>query len=98
MERRNKRRVRGWGTVFLLMGLLALWLAACKDKEDPEQNLITQDTKSERVVNMFSPMEKSSATAKNVARSASDLTILMAEEELGGERGLSNLHGRRLSG
>jgi raffinose/stachyose/melibiose transport system substrate-binding protein len=35
------------------------------------------------VVNLFSPMEKSNPNAENVARTAADLTISMAEERLG---------------
>ncbi|MEY8402457.1 extracellular solute-binding protein [Oscillospiraceae bacterium 44-34] len=38
---------------------------------------------NERIVNLFSPMEKTDPDADNVARSASDLTIIMAEERLG---------------
>lgn len=35
------------------------------------------------MVNLFSPMEKSSPNAENVARTAADLTISVAEERLG---------------
>ena len=37
----------------------------------------------DRVVNLFSPMEKTAPDAENTARSASDVTISMAEEQLG---------------
>ena len=35
------------------------------------------------MVNLFSPMEKTDPNAKNIARTASDLTVAMAEEKLG---------------
>lgn len=46
-------------------------------------NLIQDQEQPSRVVNLFSPMEKIEPDAKNTARSASDLTIAMAEERLG---------------
>ena len=52
-----------------LAALAVLVLAACG--------------KEERVVNLFSPMEKMDPEAENVARTASDLTVMMAEEQLG---------------
>ena len=63
-----------------LLGLVAL-LAACNAQEN--QNLITSDQTPERVVNLFSPMEKVEADTENVARTAADLTVAMAEEKLG---------------
>ena len=62
--------------------LMILSLAACGGQEDPG-NLISQETEEKRVVNLFSPMEKSDPDAENVARTAADLTISMAEERLG---------------
>ena len=64
-----------------LAALMALSLAACGGKEEPK-NLIPQEKKEERVVNLFSPMEKTDPNAENVARTASDLTVAMAEEAL----------------
>jgi len=61
--------------------LAALSLASCGGHENPK-NLITQDKEEERVVNLFSPMEKIDPNAENVARTASDLTVAMAEEAL----------------
>lgn len=57
-------------------------LAAC-DTSQPVEDLAVQDTDSTPVVNFFSPMEKVRADAKNTARTASDLTIAMAEEQTG---------------
>ena len=42
-----------------------------------------QDADEGRTVNFFSPMEKISPDTENTARTASDLTIAMAEERLG---------------
>ena len=44
--------------------------------------MLTADA-NDRVVNLFSPMEKTAPDAENTARSASDVTISMAEEQLG---------------
>ena len=57
-------------------------LAACGKGEDPV-NLIYEDTEDKRTVNLFSPMEKIDPDAENVARTASDLTVAMAEDTLG---------------
>ena len=58
-------------------------MAACGAKKDSVNNLVTNENEEKKVVNLFGPMEKSNPNAKNVARSAFDLTIAMAEEELG---------------
>ena len=57
-------------------------LCACGGQHSPN-NLIAQAPEEERTVNLFSPMEKTDPDAENVARTASDLTIAMAEERLG---------------
>ena len=62
--------------------LTVLALTACGGQEDLK-NLIPQDKEEERVVNLFSPMEKTDPNAENVARTASDLTVSIAEEALG---------------
>ena len=46
-------------------------------------NLVIEKEDEGRVVNMFSPMEKTEANVDNVARSATDKTVIMAEEKLG---------------
>ena len=75
------RGMKKWIAAFLAASAL-LQLAACGSQEDPE-NLIAGDGGTKRVVNLFSPMEKSNPNAENVARTAADLTIAMAEEQLG---------------
>lgn len=78
IERRGrKRQIAG-----ILAGLMVLTLTAC-GKEDGPKNLIQEENGEERIINFFSPMEKTDPDAENVARSASDLTIAMAEEKLG---------------
>ena len=65
-----------------LAALTALSLAACGGQGAPK-NLISQTREEKRVVNLFSPMEKTDPNAENVARTASDLTVAMAEDALG---------------
>ena len=65
-----------------LAALTALSLAACGGQGEPK-NLISQTREEKRVVNLFSPMEKTDPNAENVARTASDLTVAMAEDALG---------------
>ena len=64
-----------------LAALAAVLLVSC-GHEDPK-NLILQDDEEKQTVNLFSPMEKTDPDAENVARTASDLTVAMAEEALG---------------
>lgn len=62
----------------------ALLLAAgCRGAVEQDQNLLPSKAAEGTVVNFFSPMEKVDPDAENVARTASDLTIAMAEERLG---------------
>ena len=57
-------------------------LAACGRQEEDGRNLLTSQEEQERVVNMVSPMEKIDPELENTARTASDLTVAMAEERL----------------
>ncbi len=68
-------------TAAALAVLMVLSLAGCGGKDSG--NLITDRTEEGRIVNMFSPMEKTDPDAENVARTASDLTVMMAEERMG---------------
>lgn len=58
-------------------------LVSCGNKEESGVNLVVSEDENERIVNMFSPMEKIDPDAENVARNASDMTVCMAEEKLG---------------
>ncbi len=66
-----------------IIGTMALVLASCGSKEGDHENLIVAKKDGDRLVNLFSPMEKTNPDADNVARSAADKTIVMAEETLG---------------
>ena len=61
-----------------------VWImSACNNKEESDMNLLEFKEEHNRIVNLFSPMEKTDPDAENVARSAADKTIQMAEEKLG---------------
>lgn len=66
-----------------LAGIAAFTMTACCGKGDSDHNLLVQKEANERVLNLFSPMEKTDPGAENVARTAFDKTIAMAEERLG---------------
>ena len=76
MRKTAEKRLR-----ILAAALLALLLAACSIVEDDP--IVFDGPREGRIVNLYSPMEKSSPDAENVARTAADLTVAMAEEELG---------------
>jgi len=75
---RTKRTKRA---AAFLAGLMTLQLAACGGGETGK--VIPIEKEEDRVVNFFSPMEKTDPDAENVARTASELTVTMAEEALG---------------
>ncbi len=56
---------------------------ACVGDDELDKNLIRKDENSGKVVNLFGPMEKSDPDSENVARSAFDQTVMLAEERLG---------------
>ena len=64
------------------MAALLVLLVSCGAPKEPK-NLISKEETETREVNFFSPTEKTDPDAENVARTASDLTIAMAEERLG---------------
>lgn len=66
-----------------LAGVGILFIAACGRKDAWENRVIISEEGKERVVNLFGPMEKSDPDAENISRTAFDLTVGMAEEELG---------------
>lgn len=65
-----------------MIGMAALIIAACGKGSGAGNDLIVVENEEKRVVNLFSPMEKTEADVENVARSATDKTIMMAEESL----------------
>ncbi len=68
---------------FCIAALTVLSLTACGDGNSSGDNVITFDRENERIVTLFSPMEKTKPDADNVARSASEKTVTLAEEKLG---------------
>ncbi len=78
MRKNHKEKV----AATCLAGLAALVLTACSGGL-PEDNVMTFEKESERIVTLFSPMEKTKPDVDNVARSASEKTVVMAEEKLG---------------
>lgn len=78
MRKNHKEKV----AATCLAGLAALVLTACGGGL-PEDNVMTFEKESERIVTLFSPMEKTKPDVDNVARSASEKTVVMAEEKLG---------------
>ncbi len=67
---------------FCLIITTVLTLTACSGNKS-DSRLTTFEEEEERTVTLFSPMEKTLPDADNVARSASEKTIAMAEERLG---------------
>ena len=66
-----------------LAGMIAALSAACGGREEKSQNLLTPDEEEVRVVDLFSPMEKTDPNSDNVARNAMEQTVCLAEERLG---------------
>ncbi len=66
-----------------LTGIMIISTASCSGEVEPSANLVEQEEENERVVTLFSPMEKTKPDADNVARNASEKTVRMAEEKLG---------------
>lgn len=68
---------------FILAGSLLFLLPGCGSEKEQDANLANNEKSERLVVNLFGPMEKSKPDLKNVARSAFDQTIAMAEKQLG---------------
>ncbi len=66
----------------LLAGALVIAMAACGEKRNSTENLAKNDLEDGKYIELFVPMERSKPDAKNVARTAFDKTIIMAEEKL----------------
>lgn len=80
VKKGRKNQIRKAIAAFLT-GAVVLTIAACGENE--HFNLVEQEKTETRIVTLYSPMEKTNPDAENVARSACDKTIVMAEEELG---------------
>ncbi len=82
MEKNRRWKALTWSAACLMTAVTTA-LAGCESRPRLDKDLIISEETNEKVVNMFSPMEKTDPDASNVARTASDLTVLMAEEKLG---------------
>lgn len=82
MGNKGKKGVMKLATV-CLTGMVVMTMAACGGKNESGVNLVKTEENNEKVVNLFSPMEKTEAEVENVARSAADKTVMLAEEKLG---------------
>ncbi|MCI8682933.1 MAG: extracellular solute-binding protein [Lachnospiraceae bacterium] len=77
-----KRGVCRLGAV-LMAGFMAAAAGACGQEKFLEGNLAEEQENRIRSVLLFAPMEKSDPDNENVSRTAFDLTVGMAEEQLG---------------
>lgn len=75
------RQTRKQAALCLIITIV-LALTACGGNQS-DSRLTTFEEEENRTVTLFSPMEKTLPDADNVARSASEKTIAMAEERLG---------------
>lgn len=82
---KNMKKNRVWkrAAIPVLTAVLACAMAACGPSMGSAENLVMEDENDGRVVHLFGPMEKSRPNAENIARSAFDETIRVAEERLG---------------
>ncbi len=84
MMKLNRKAAVARAIACVAAGALALsMLAGCSSGDGQAKNLAQQSGDGGKAVSFFSPMEKATAGSENTARTASDLTIAMAEEELG---------------
>lgn len=70
-------------TAVCMIGLMTFTLAACSGSKNTGENLISNDEEDKKIINLFGPMEKSKPNVSNIARTAFDITVEMAEKELG---------------
>ncbi len=78
MRKENNKKI---AVVCLALALMAS-SAACGNGNS-DKVMVKSEKDKEKVVNLFSPMEKTDPDAGNIARAATDLTVIMAEEQLG---------------
>ncbi len=78
----NRDKMKQIGMVMIACAAV-IGMTACGGIPKLGNNLISDDENNIRIVRMFSPMEKTMPDADNVARSASDKIVVMAEEALG---------------
>lgn len=67
----------------MLAGLMAVTSASCRQNNFFDKNLAQENENRIHSVLLFAPMEKSDPENDNIARTAFDITVGMAEEKLG---------------
>lgn len=77
-----KKGIRKW-MMLLTVGTMLFGMTGCGQKADLDVNLVENDGNTQREVNLFGPTEKADPEADNIARTAQELTVIMAEEQLG---------------
>lgn len=80
MNGKYKKPIAKAATIFLMFTVTFV-ATACGKKENTN-NLLSEQEETKKSVSMFSPMEKTEANTVNTARSATDKTVIMAEEKL----------------
>ncbi|MCI8950403.1 MAG: extracellular solute-binding protein [Lachnospiraceae bacterium] len=80
MKGKQKKVLKG-ERLICLAGIAVFAMAACGKRADSGSNVIIEQKAEAKVVNLFGPMEKSNPNADNIARSAFDLTVGIAEEK-----------------
>lgn len=83
----NGKRYVGKFAGICLMGIVIFTMAACGSEDESKVNLVVTNEDENRIINLFSPMEKTEVDVENTARSAADKTVMLAEEKLGVEVG-----------
>lgn len=69
-------------TAVVVATVTAVSIVACGNQQNSSKNLIVEEEENKKVVNLFTPMEKTNPNADNIARNAFDVTVAMAEEKL----------------
>lgn len=82
MQKKTKNIMKKWMVISLAV-MTAFTAISCSKKQESGVNLIDDEHKKGKIVNLFGPMEKSSPDADNIARTAFDMTVIEAEEALG---------------
>lgn len=77
MKRRGKALV-----TILSICVMVFTAVSCRNKVADGEQLVTNEDDDRKSIALFVPMERSKPDAKNVARTAFDKTIIMAEEAL----------------
>lgn len=68
--------------MIIIAGIMLAGTAACQKEQNTTINLAQEKPQEKNVVRLFSPMEKLDPDAENTARTAQELTVIMAEERL----------------